>query len=72
MMDVSNVNTSAVTNIVSGAVINALGLNGSSTGAVTPAREEVGSARGQPNTASDTIGNLTSRLVLHGIVAKYI
>jgi len=72
-MNTSNVNASAaaVANIVSGAVINALGLSsssnnndGSSTGAVTPAREARGSTRGQPDTltARGETRNRNSRL----------
>jgi len=61
-MDINNMDTSAVANIVTGAVMNALGLNGSSNndGSVTPAREE-GNARALLNAARGMTGNRNSR-----------
>ena len=66
----ANASAAAVASIVSGAVINALGLHSSSnssdgcgSGPVTPAREEINArARGQPNTARGATGNRNSRL----------
>jgi len=64
-MDINNVDTSAVANIVTGAVMNALGLNGSSNSdgsstRVTPACEE-GNAHALLNAARGMIGNRNSR-----------
>jgi len=64
-MDINNMDTSAVANIVTGTMMNALGLNGSSNSdgsstRVTPAREE-GNARTLLNAACGTTGNQNSR-----------
>ena len=64
----ANASAAAVASIVSGAVINALGLHSSSnssdgcgSGPVTPAHDEI-NARGLPNTARGATGNRNSRL----------
>ena len=69
-MNTSSANASAavVASIVSGAVINALGLHSSSNscdgcggGPVMPVQDEI-NTHGQPNTAHGATGNRNSRL----------
>ena len=64
----ANASAAAVASIVSGAIINALGLHSSSNssdgcggGPVMPVKDEI-NARGQPSTACGVTGNRNLRL----------